>query len=274
MISVIIPASNEAALIGPCLSSILASDPPAGGAEILVIANGCTDATADRARSFADQAQARGWPLHVIELQQGGKLNALNTGDAAATGDIRAYLDADVTLSPPLLAQIAQALAAPGPLYASGQVNIPRPASAVSRAYAAFYRNVPFLRHGVPGCGLFAVNAEGRAKWSAFPDIISDDTYVRLLFTPAQRIGVPARYDWPIVEGFANLVRVRQRQNIGVAEVARRYPDLMRNDDKPRFSPGQVLRLALRHPIGFAVYGAVTLAVRRARPDQGWTRGR
>ncbi len=32
---------------------------------------------------------------------------------------------------------------------------------------------------------------------------------------------MPARYDWPMIEGFAPLVRVRRRQDAGVAEVAR-----------------------------------------------------
>uniref|UniRef100_A0AAN0MD34 Uncharacterized protein n=1 Tax=Yoonia rhodophyticola TaxID=3137370 RepID=A0AAN0MD34_9RHOB len=44
-------------------------------------------------------------------------------------------------------------------------------------------------------------------------------------FTPAERVEVPATYIWPMVEGFGNLVRVRRRQDIGVAEIAQKYPD-------------------------------------------------
>ncbi len=47
MLSVILPASNEEAWIGPCLSALLASDPVPGGAEVIVVANGCRDATAE-----------------------------------------------------------------------------------------------------------------------------------------------------------------------------------------------------------------------------------
>jgi glycosyltransferase involved in cell wall biosynthesis len=49
--SVILPASNEAALIGHCLNALLASEwTRSESVEIVVVANGCTDDTADQAR--------------------------------------------------------------------------------------------------------------------------------------------------------------------------------------------------------------------------------
>ncbi len=44
---------------------------------------------------------------------------------------------------------------------------------AVSRAYARLWARVPFMARGVPGCGLFALNAAGRARWGDWPAIIS-----------------------------------------------------------------------------------------------------
>lgn len=102
--SVILPASNEAVLIGHCLNALLASEWTRSELiEIVVVANGCTDDTADQARGFADRFAERGWHLVVLDLAEGGKLNALNAGDAVATGGARLYLDADVTVSPALL---------------------------------------------------------------------------------------------------------------------------------------------------------------------------
>jgi glycosyltransferase involved in cell wall biosynthesis len=46
VLSVILPASNEEAYIGPCLTALFASHPVPGGAEVVVVANGCRDATA------------------------------------------------------------------------------------------------------------------------------------------------------------------------------------------------------------------------------------
>lgn len=272
--TVIVPASNEAALIDGCLSALAASRGVTGAVQVIVVPNGCQDDTAARAARHADGFARMGWQLLVHEVAQGGKLLALNAGDGLAQAGTRIYLDADVTVSPDVVAQVIAALDTDAPRYASGQVRITA-RSWVSRAYARIWRQVPFMRAGVPGCGLFAVNAAGRARWGAFPDIISDDTYVRLLFAPPERIGVPAPYDWPIAEGMRALVRVRRRQDAGVTEIEDRFPELLENDDKAPFPPREKLGMALRDPMGFVVYAGVALAVRlTAGRATGWSRGR
>lgn len=273
MLSVIIPASNEESYIGPCLTALFASTPVPGGAEVIVVANGCRDATATRAEAMAGVAQAAGWGFQVLNLAQGGKPNALNQGDRAAKGDLRAYLDADVIVSPELMAELAAALTTDAPRYAGGTPRIPQAKSAVTRAYARFWQGLPFAQSPAPGYGLFAVNAAGRARWGAFPAIISDDTFVRLHFTPGERVQVQAPYDWPMIEGFAALTRVRRRQNAGVAEIARLYPGLLAREGKPPLGKGKLIGMALQDPMGFATYAAVSLAVKLGK-SAGWTRGR
>lgn len=272
-LSVLIPACNESGWIDACLRAVLASD-GVQGAQVVVIANGCTDDTADRARAHAPAFAERGWRLEVLDLPALGKPGALDAGDAAALHADRVYLDADVTVSPPLLAQIAAVLARPEAVYASGRPHVTAQGQ-VARAYARFWVRLPFVADGVPGFGLFAVNAAGRARWGRFPTIISDDTFVRLQFSPAERIGVQAGYDWPMVEGFARLVRVRRRQDQGVAELAALHPGLMANEGKARPGKGWLLRRLLADPVAFATYAAVTLAVRLGWARQaGWVRGR
>lgn len=275
MLSVILPASNEADYIGACLQALFAGHKVPGGAEVVVVANGCTDATATIARGYADAAAAAGWGLQVLDLPRGGKIGALNAGDAAARGDLRAYLDADVLVSPALMAELAGVLAAAsGPLYASGTPVVARARSAVTRAYACFWQTLPFVRSVAPGFGLFAVNAAGRARWAAFPPVISDDTFVRIHFRPAERVQIAATYSWPMIEGFRALVRVRRRQDAGVQELLRLRPDLMLNEGKAPLTPAGLIARALRHPLGFAAYAAVSIAVRMRRGGTGWTRGR
>lgn len=273
-VTIIIPAHDEADYIGTCLADLLAQD-YAGPAQIIVVANGCHDDTAARARAHAPQFGARGWALRVEELAQGGKIGALNHADGLAAPDgIRVYLDADIRMSRALLAGLAQALSVAAPRYAGGRLIVARAKSRVSRIYARFWQTLPFVTQGVTGAGLFAVNAAGRARWGAFPQIISDDTFVRLQFAPSERILVDQPYHWPIVEGFSPLVRVRRRQDKGVAEIARIYPDLPAREGHVRPDRGELLRLAAADPVGFATYSAVALAVRLGRNDQEWARGR
>jgi glycosyltransferase involved in cell wall biosynthesis len=269
VLSVIIPASNEAAYIGACLTHLCASD--AQGVQVVVVANGCRDATADVARQTLTQRLPPGWTSTVLDLPQGSKPGGLNAGDAVATGAARVYLDADVCVSPGLLAALDRALGVDAPRYASGTPVIPPPASAHGRAYARFWQKLPFNRTIAPGYGLFAVNALGRARWGAFPALISDDTFVRLQFDPAERVQVPDLYLWPMVEGFGALVRVRRRQDAGVQELRALHPALMTREAKP---PADLARLVLTDPLGFAAYASVALAVRARRRDAGFTRGR
>ena len=273
MLSVIVPASNEEALIGRCLRALFGSDPAGVPVEVVVVANGCRDRTAAAAAELAGEAAAAGWGLTVLDLAQGAKPGALNAGDGAARGEWRVYLDADVVVSPGLMRALVEVLGREGAVYASGTPVIPQPETAVTRAYARFWQRLPFARSVAPGYGLFAVNAVGRARWGAFPAIISDDTFVRMQFLPGERVQVGPTYDWPMIEGFGALVRVRRRQDAGVAEIARLWPGLMDREGKARLTLPALAGLALRAPVGFAVYGAVSLAVRLGR-SRGWERGR
>ena len=270
MLSLIIPASNEEGWIVPCLDAVAASDPVPDGLEVIVVANGCRDATAALARGFAGRLPG----LQVLELAEGSKPLALTAGDRAAQGEVRAWLDADCLLSPGVLAALAAVLARPGAVYAGATPVVPRAKSRVTRAYARFWQRLPFARSVAPGFGLYAVNAAGRARWGDFPAILSDDTFVRLQFAPEERVQVPQTYRWPMVEGFAALVRTRRRQDRGVRELAALHPGLMAREAKPRLTPAGLAGLALRDPFGFVIYAAVALAVRLRPAGDGFTRGR
>lgn len=274
VVSIIIPANNEARYLGQCLATLLDSDPvPGHTMELIVVANGCTDDTAKVARRYEMPSRERGWTLKVLELREGSKIKALNAGDVAAIGRFRLYLDADVRVSRPLLAQIVTALSTDMPRYATGTPVISRPESRLTRAYARFWQNVPFNQSSAPGFGIYAVNATGRARWAKFPNVIADDTFVRLQFSPDEREQVAAHYTWPMVEGMMRLVRVRRRQDTGTAEIAARYPELLENEGKGR---PDIFALAKADPTGFAVYGLVALMVRLGKPfaAKNWSRGR
>jgi glycosyltransferase involved in cell wall biosynthesis len=272
--SVIIPAHNEADYLTGCLDALLAQDLFSRTVEIIVVANGCTDATAEVAQNYLLAFQARGWVLKVLNLLEGNKTAALNAGDSAATGQIRVYLDADICCDPALLSSLCTALSRPEPTYATGRLELAQNRSGITRLYGEFWRNLPFVRGGAVGAGCYAVNAAGRRKWGKFPRIISDDSFVRLKFTPGERIEVPTPYYWPLAEGFTALVRVRRRQDIGMQELFQKFPELQRNESKKPVTLSIFTRALLRRPLSGLIYILVSLAVRSKSTTTGWARGR
>jgi cellulose synthase/poly-beta-1,6-N-acetylglucosamine synthase-like glycosyltransferase/peptidoglycan/xylan/chitin deacetylase (PgdA/CDA1 family) len=92
-VSALVPAYNEAAVIGRTLAALLASNYPS--LEILVIDDGSTDGTAEVAEQFATDPR-----LRVLRLPNGGKGRALNAGIAASRGEIVIAIDADTLFEP------------------------------------------------------------------------------------------------------------------------------------------------------------------------------
>lgn len=271
---IIVPANNEQAYIGACLQALLDQKEP-GPLRVIVAANACTDDTVSIVRALQQGFRDSGHDLHCLDLPQPGKLGALREAEnlipmAAA----RVYLDADIVCDPDLIKQVRDALTPSEPRYVTGTLVVARAKSWVTRQYARLWQKLPFVTGGAVGAGFFAVNGAGRARWGDFPDIISDDTFVRLQFEPSERIEVPACYHWPMIEGLWPLIRVRHRQDRGVHEISRLYPQIMQREKKAPFGLLAKLRLASRDPIGFGVYSTVAIAVRLRKSGSEWSRGR
>lgn len=172
--SVIIPAHNEAEVIGRCLDALFAGIEPAE-LEVIVVCNGCADDTAALARSS-------GHPVRVIELQTASKVSALREGDMAARTFPRLYLDADVVLSGSSARKVAERLnagavaARPPVVYSSSQ------SSAPVRRYFRARSQMPSLLGSLWGAGVYGLSAAGRGRFGDFPDVTADDLWVNLLF--------------------------------------------------------------------------------------------
>lgn len=178
MVSVVIAAHNEAAVVGRCLDALLAD----GGLDVTVVANGCTDDTA---------AVAGARPgVRVIELAEASKPAALNAGDAAAVGFPRIYLDADIVLPGAAVRRLAAGL--DGALAA-----VPRRRLVLTgrpllvRAYYAVHARLPVFATGLFGRGAIVLSEAGRDRFDRFPGVIADDLFLDSLFTAAEKREVP-----------------------------------------------------------------------------------
>ena len=275
-VSIIIPANNEEKYIADCLHSLLTSEEPGAKIEVIVAANGCSDKTVERAYSTKNDFKTKCWDLTIIDIPDGGKPLALNKGDAAASYADRIYLDADIIISKLLLRDLVGFLKFQTPVYASGNLTIPKAKSVISNYYARFWQKLPFVADDIPGCGVFAVNSHGRKRWEEFPKIISDDIFARSHFSEGEMYKSMEEFQWPITEGFFSLVKVRRRQDAGLQEVREKFPELVDNVKPTRPSLTRKIRLFFSDPVGFTVYSTVAVAVRMPifKNKSIWYRGR
>jgi GT2 family glycosyltransferase len=98
-VSVVIVAYGHAEYVEACLTSFLASTPPAGGIEWLLGDNGSPDGTAAVLDVFATAARARGWSAEVTRFGENlGAVRGRNRLMELARGEKIVFLDSDVAL--------------------------------------------------------------------------------------------------------------------------------------------------------------------------------
>jgi cellulose synthase/poly-beta-1,6-N-acetylglucosamine synthase-like glycosyltransferase len=107
LVSVLIPAFNEANVIGSSVERILASSYT--NLEVIVIDDGSADATSDVVRQLCTN-HAR---VTLITIANSGKATAVNTGLARARGDIVVALDADTQFEPDTISRLTRWFADP-----------------------------------------------------------------------------------------------------------------------------------------------------------------
>ena len=111
LVSVIIPARNEARNIGRCLTSVLGAT--YRGIEVIVVDDRSEDETGSIAREIAD-GDIRARVIEAPPLPDGwfGKQWACENGSMAANGSILMFADADTTFGPELIARAVNAMRA------------------------------------------------------------------------------------------------------------------------------------------------------------------
>ncbi|MGB7217834.1 MAG: glycosyltransferase family 2 protein [Vicinamibacterales bacterium] len=87
-VSVVVPAYNEERTIRVAVETLLESE--GADLEVLVVDDGSTDGTVSQVQDLHDAGR-----IQLLRQANGGKARALNTGIAAATGEVVLYTDAD-----------------------------------------------------------------------------------------------------------------------------------------------------------------------------------
>ncbi len=133
-VEVILSAADEEAVISARLRDLLAqNDVP--GYRITVGCDGCSDATAARAREAA-----AGGPVRVVEFPtRRGKAAVVNDLVAASTAEAIVFTDANTRFEPGAVRALAEAVAARGVGAACGRLIFETPAGARATPEAAYW---------------------------------------------------------------------------------------------------------------------------------------
>jgi len=261
------PAFNEEIGIGTTLRALTESPDFGSDIEIVVAANGCTDRTAEVARAFG---------VRVLEITTPSKTAALNAADEVAAGEVRVYVDADVTADAALLRRLADAVNRPGI-----EAAVPRPAVDTSasswpvRAFYAVNTRLPIFRGRLFGRGVIAVSSRARARFDRFPEITADDMFLDAVVAPAEKteIDIPVRVIAPRTTG--DLIRRVARARDGNAEFERylrAHPGIVAapaEADATSWLRDVVLRRPWLLPAA-VIYVAVVLLAERKRRSPSW----
>jgi cellulose synthase/poly-beta-1,6-N-acetylglucosamine synthase-like glycosyltransferase len=113
-LSLIVAAHDEQSVIAAKVDNALALDYPRELLELIVACDGCSDATAARAKEAGADT--------VLELPRGGKIRAQDAAVREARGEIVGFSDANALWEPPAARALVGAFADPRVGYACGQV--------------------------------------------------------------------------------------------------------------------------------------------------------
>jgi cellulose synthase/poly-beta-1,6-N-acetylglucosamine synthase-like glycosyltransferase len=226
----LLPVRNGAGWLHDKLRSIDQFDYPPDRIEIIVVADGCQDATAAIARQAALKSR-----LMVLELPPSGKWAALNEAMAAASGEILFFTDVRQRIEPEALRRLVSCLADPDVGAASGELFIDAGDGVEERSSGIYWTYEKWIRKsqsqrwtmlGATG----AIYAMRRGSVRPLPPYcLNDDVYLPLLTGLAgQRVVLESRaraFDEPTSLGqeFARKVRTQA----GVYQLIGYFPKLL-----------------------------------------------
>lgn len=211
--SVIIPAHNESGVIRQTLKP-LAELAERKLVKVVVACNGCTDDTAQIARSFKG--------VEVLETEVSSKVLALNLAEEAAGDSFpRLYLDADIVITPSALRTTFEHLNLEATQSARPAFEYDtKKASMLVRSFYRARRRIPSTSTALWGAGAYALSRNGRSRFTEFPSLTADDLYIDELFSAEEKTvlpTIPVRVQTP--RDVSSLLRVLTRNYRGQHEV-------------------------------------------------------
>jgi len=190
-------------------------------------------------------------------------------------------MDADIELSRDAISLMSSRMIETGALAAAPAMEMRfSDTSWPVRAYYRVWQELPYVKEGMIGVGIYALSEEGRRRFHEFPSIIADDGYVRGLFKPHERIRVEECRSIVTAPGtLRGLIKIKTRSRLGRYELTEEFPELSENE--PKDYAGALSGLVRRPALwpALVVYVGVNLIARlratrmhRRRAHDVWER--
>jgi len=232
LISILAPAFNEGKVIEASIRSLLTLDYPRY--EVLIIDDGSTDDTLERARAL--EGEYANADVRVLWKPNGGKSSALNFGLARAAGDFFLCMDSDSALSKDALKEAIRYLEDPDVAAVAGAVEVTNLGTIWSKLqYLEYIKGLNLVRRAqgfvrgvsiVPGpIGLFRKSAvEGVGNYGHDTFAEDCDLSLKLLMDGWKICYEPraiARTEAP--EDLVPLIKQRYRWTRGILQAMRKH---------------------------------------------------
>jgi len=227
-VSILIAVRDGEKFLAAKLDSILQSDYPRELLEIIVASNGSADGTSAIAASYADRR------VRLLEVNRGGKPDAINEAVFMASANILIFTDVRQTLDPKSIGNLVACFADPTVGVASGYLVI-RSAGIEEDNVGLYWRYERWIRSNLSRIDsiLGATGALYAMRRELFqpmpPDTLLDDVYVPLAaFFKGYRLILEEQarlYDY--ATGVNVEFRRKVRTLAGNYQIMRQYPALL-----------------------------------------------
>lgn len=258
--TVVIAAHNEEAVIARTLDAL--QEAVEDGLRVIVVPNGCTDRTAEVAREHPG--------IDVAEIDVASKAAALREGDRRAGNGPRVYLDADIVLTSKAAADVVTALSHGAIAGRPPHVFNTSDASRMVRSWYRVRALLPSISSALWGAGCYGLSVEGRARFTEFPDIVSDDLFIDSQFAREEITIVDTD---PVVvttpRRLPDLIRILRRSYRTQAEIATAATGLSRTQRSQLADLRTMIKKSPQRGLDAVVYAAVIIYSRlRARTSK------
>lgn len=253
IVSVVLAVRDGAEHLRRRVENLLAQEHPAGGLEVLVVCNGCTDGSEAIAACLSEEDER---VRVLVSAPEQGKAGALNLGVAHARGEFVVFADARQSFAPGAVRALLETFADPEVGAVSGQLVIERGRAAAVEGVRLYWGMETALRlaESRTGSVVGATGAIYAIRRKCFepipPNTILDDVWLpmRIAMAGYRVMLEPAAVAVDRASADSRREYLRKRRTmVGNLQLVRQIPELLspvRNPLFVRFVSHKLLRLA------------------------------